>query len=71
VLLALAGAILGTVLAGFSSQFLRGLVFGLSPTDTRTFLAVSLGLILVDSLASVIPSLRVAAIDPAATLKAE
>jgi len=69
-LLALAGAVIGAVLARFASRFLQGLVFGLSTTDAVTFLVVAVGLVLVASLASLIPSLRVAAIDPAA-LKAD
>jgi ABC-type antimicrobial peptide transport system permease subunit len=71
IVLALLGAALGLVLARLTSEFLRGLVFGLSTTDVVTFLAVAVGLVLVASLASIIPSLRVAAIDPATTLKAD
>jgi predicted permease len=71
IILAVAGTGIGCVLAGLGSQFLRGLVFGLSTTDVFTFYGVAIGAVIVASLASVVPSVRAAAIDPATTLRVD
>lgn len=71
VVLATVGAGIGLLMARFATQFLKGLIFGVSPTDVMTFVAAAAGLVVVASVASLIPSLRAASIDPAVTLKAD
>jgi predicted permease len=71
VALALAGVLVGSVLAGFASQLLRHLVWGVRPGDPLTFVAVGLGLLAVAAAASFLPALRVARLNPAETLRQE
>ena len=71
VALALAGVIVGSVLAGFASQLLRHLVWGVRPGDPLTFVAVGLGLLGVAAAASFLPALRVTRLNPAETLRQE
>jgi predicted permease len=69
VALALAGVMAGSVLAGFASQLLRHLIWGVEPGDPLTFGAVGLGLLGVAAAASFLPALRVAHVNPAETLR--
>jgi len=69
--LALAGVALGCLLAAFAVQVLRRLVWGVSPADPATFVAVAFGLLLVAAASSYLPALGVARIHPAATLREE
>jgi predicted permease len=71
VALALAGVMVGSVLAGFASQLLRHLVWGVRPGDPLTFVAVGLGLLGVAAAASFLPALRVTRLNPAETLRQE
>ena len=71
VALALAGVVVGSVLAGFASQLLRHLVWGVRPGDPLTFVAVGLGLLGVAAGASFLPALRVTRLNPAETLRQE
>jgi predicted permease len=71
VALALAGVIVGLVLAGFATQLLRHLVWGVGPGDPPTFVAVGIGLLGVAAAASFLPALRVARLNPAETLRQE
>ena len=71
VALALAGVVVGSVLAGFTSQLLRHLVWGVRPGDPVTFVAVGLGLLGVAAGASCLPALRVPRLNPAETLRQE
>lgn len=71
VALALAGVIAGSVLAGFASQLLRHLVWGVRPGDPLTFIAAGLGLLGVAAAASFLPALRVTRLNPAETLRQE
>jgi len=71
VALALAGVAAGSVLAGFASQLLRHLVWGVRPGDPLTFVAVGLGLLAVAAAASFLPALRVTRLNPAETLRQE
>lgn len=71
--LALAGGgiVCGLVLALFATRLLKSLIWGVAPTDPATFTLVALLLIAVVALASVIPALRLARLDPALTLRNE
>jgi ABC-type antimicrobial peptide transport system permease subunit len=69
--LALAGVVVGSVLAGFTSQLLRHLVWGVRPGDPLTFAAVGMVLLTVAAAASFLPALRVTRLNPAQTLRQE
>jgi hypothetical protein len=71
VALALAGVVVGSVLAGFASQMLRHLVWGVRPDDPLTFVTVGMGLLGVAAAASFLPALRVTRLNPAETLRQE
>ncbi|HTT62341.1 MAG TPA: ABC transporter permease [Bryobacteraceae bacterium] len=71
VALALAGVAVGSVLAGFASQLLRHLIWGVRPGDPLTFVAVALALLGVAGAASFLPALRVTRLNPAETLRQE
>jgi predicted permease len=71
VALALVGVAAGSVLAGFASQLLRHLVWGVQPGDPLTFVAVGIGLLGVAAAASFLPALRVTRLNPAETLRQE
>ncbi len=69
--LASLGIIIGVGIALPAARVARSLLFGISPTDTAA-LGVSLTLLFVVAIgASVLPALRVATIDPMATLRSE
>jgi predicted permease len=69
--MALAGSLVGIVLAAAVTGAMRDLVFGVAPTDAVSFgLAVG-GLLLVTAIASYLPARRAAAVDPGVTLRAE
>jgi ABC-type lipoprotein release transport system permease subunit len=71
ILLSLAGIFLGSLLARVAVGFLQHLIWGVRPTDPATFAGVALGLLLVATAASLLPTLRLAQIHPAETLRAE
>ena len=71
VLLALAGILIGTVLAGFATQLLRHLIWGVRPGDPSTYLGVALILLAVAAAASFVPALRITGLNPAETLRQE
>lgn len=69
--LALAGVAAGCVLAGLSSRVLEHLIFGVSALDPVTYAGVAPGLLAVATVASLIPALRLANLNPADTLREE
>ena len=69
--LALCGGAIGTTGAFAVSHLMRSLLFGVTPFDPFTFVAISLLLTLVTLLASYIPARRVAQIDPIVALRDE
>ncbi len=71
VTLAVAGVAIGCLLAGLSSKLFAHLVWGVTTTDTGTYVSVAAGLLLVAGLASLIPALRIARLNPADTLRDE
>ncbi|HEY9383631.1 MAG TPA: FtsX-like permease family protein, partial [Gemmatimonadales bacterium] len=70
-LMTLAGIGIGVLGALGLSRLLGALLFGVKPTDPVTYLAVTGGLALVALLASGIPALRAAKVDPALTMRSE
>jgi predicted permease len=69
--LALSGVAIGLAGAFAFSRLMRTLLFGVSPDDPFTFVAISLGLALVTLLASYIQARRAARIDPIVSLRYE
>jgi predicted permease len=68
---ALVGIALGLVGAGFASQLLRSLLFGVTPVDPLTFLVVPPALLAVAAVACYVPALRAIHLDPTTALRAE
>ncbi len=66
-----AGVIVGAIAALWLGRFLAGLVFGVGTTDPVTFLGVALLLATTALLASMVPALRAARLDPASVLRSE
>jgi len=67
----LAGLGVGMVIAALAARRLEPLLFGIAPLDLPSFLIMPAILLIVATLACVIPARRAAATDPAATLRAE
>jgi putative ABC transport system permease protein len=67
----LIGVAIGLAGALVLSRTLQSLLFGLTPTDPLTFVAVALMLILVALLASYVPARRAAKVDPMIALRYE
>lgn len=65
------GVVLGLVAAGFASQYVQSLLFGVEPLDTATFVAVASIFVSVAVLASYVPARRAAKVDPLVALRAE
>jgi ABC-type antimicrobial peptide transport system permease subunit len=71
VTLALAGVAVGCLLAGLSAKVFAHLVWGVTTTDPGTYASVAVGLLLIAALASLLPALRIARLNPADTLREE
>jgi predicted permease len=67
----IAGLLAGLLGADALSRYLGALLYGVRPTDLRTFGVVSGSLIAVASLATVVPAWRAARIDPLVALRNE
>jgi ABC-type antimicrobial peptide transport system permease subunit len=65
------GVMLGTVAAFGATRAMRSVLFGVSPTDPVTFVAVPAILAAAALLASWLPAARAARTDPATTLRFE
>jgi len=69
--LAVPGVIIG-LLGGLAfTRMMRGLLFGVSPIDPLTFVAIPVALVLVALLASYIPAQRATRVDPTISLRSE
>lgn len=69
--LAIAGALVGSVGALIVSRLMSGLLYGVKPTDSMTFVAMSILLILVALAACYIPARRAMKVDPMVALRYE
>jgi ABC-type antimicrobial peptide transport system permease subunit len=65
------GMAIGLVVAVMLARVMRGLVFGVEPTDAVTFAAVTVALLGAALLASYVPARRATRIDPLSSLRAE
>jgi ABC-type antimicrobial peptide transport system permease subunit len=69
--LAVLGTAIGLAGALAGSQLLAGLVFGVTPRDLTTFVAVTIGVLSLAALASWLPAQRAARGDPMRALRSE
>jgi len=67
----LLGLILGLVLCAGALRVMRNVLYGVGVYDVGTIVAVVLLLTSVTIIATIVPTLRIAAIDPATTLRDE
>jgi ABC-type antimicrobial peptide transport system permease subunit len=71
VVCAVVGLVAGIVAARAESQLLQGLIYGVTTTDVKAFIALPLCVLVIAILASLLPALRLARVDPALTLRQE
>jgi putative ABC transport system permease protein len=71
VILTTVGVALGLVAAAAGTRLLQGMLFGITPLDARTFVAVSLMFGLVAAFASYVPARRATKVDPMVALRRE
>ncbi|HJQ66788.1 MAG TPA: ADOP family duplicated permease [Gemmatimonadales bacterium] len=69
--LALAGIVAGAILAFVGARWIAGLLFAVSPRDPAVFGAVAIMLAVTAVLASLLPALRAARVDPNLALRVE
>ncbi|HEX4606345.1 MAG TPA: ABC transporter permease [Candidatus Angelobacter sp.] len=65
------GVVCGLIAAFATMRLLTSLLFGVSPLDVATYVAVSLALVVLSWLASYVPSRRSAVVDPVEALRGE
>jgi predicted permease len=65
------GTIAGIGGAALTTRIIESFLFETTPTDAATFAGVALTLVLIGSLAALVPALHAARVDPAITLRAE
>jgi predicted permease len=71
ILLAITGTIVGAFAARSAAGLLRSFVWGISPVDPATYIAVTVLFVCIAAAASVVPALRILRLDPAKTLRAD
>jgi ABC-type antimicrobial peptide transport system permease subunit len=69
--LAIAGVVIGVVLAGGASRLISSFLYGVSPLDALTFVGMSLALGAVALLATWLPARRAAAANPVTVLRTD
>jgi putative ABC transport system permease protein len=65
------GIVLGLTGAAAVTRYLQGMLFGVTPLDPSTFVAVSLMFLLVATVASYVPARRATKVDPLVALRCE
>ena len=68
---ALAGVVIGLLVAVAATRFLSVILYGLSPTDPATFAAACLAILLLSALASFLPARQASNISPTTALRSE
>jgi ABC-type antimicrobial peptide transport system permease subunit len=63
------GLVLGVVGSILLSKLIQGMLFGVSPTDPATLVAVALGMAAIGVAACWVPAVRAARIDPSEALR--
>jgi ABC-type lipoprotein release transport system permease subunit len=63
--------LIGVVAAAGLMQFMKSLLFGISPLDPLTYVAIPFILVFSAVLASYLPARRAAAVDPVEALRVE
>jgi len=66
-----AGCAAGIVLAAICTRFLAGMLYGVSPSDPMTAGTVVAGVLAVSALASLVPAVRAARVEPIEVLREE
>ena len=69
--LSIAGVVIGLGGAMWTTRYLQGLLFGLTPLDPMTFAVVALLFLAVATAAAYVPARRATTVDPSAALRAE
>jgi ABC-type antimicrobial peptide transport system permease subunit len=69
--LTVAGILIGGAVAALAGKWVGPLLFDVSPTDPAVFTFVAVVLLMVAALASMIPALRAARVDPTAALRSD
>ena len=69
--LILLGVLTGGVIAWLMSWWLKGILFEISAFDPTAYLVVATGMLAVGLLASLIPAMKAAGVDPAIALRDE
>ena len=69
--LVIAGVVLGSAIAAATGRRLGALLFGVSPTDPVVYIVVAAVLVVVTIIASALPSLSAARVDPVVTLRSD
>jgi putative ABC transport system permease protein len=67
----IAGCMAGLVLSAATGRLLAGMLYGVSPLDARTYCAVFVLILLVATLASLVPAWRAARVEPVQILRQE
>ena len=65
------GAGVGLIAAGALSRLMASLLYGVSPNDPATYAALAVSLVAVSIVASWIPAMRAAGVDPSRALRSE
>ena len=65
------GTVAGAAIAFATSRFLASLLFGLAPTDPRSFVAAAASMLVVGLLASALPAWHATKVSFATVLKSE
>ncbi|HME99922.1 MAG TPA: ABC transporter permease [Terriglobia bacterium] len=68
---AIAGVSIGVVAGAFAVRVLQSQLFGVTPADPATFVIVPIVLLIVATLACVLPAVRATRLDPTVALRAE